>query len=221
MTASTIDTVLLDLYDTLVCNDWSTQADMIAGRLDVTPGTVKAVHDDLRSERDGGGFADARSVMTAVVSACGVEPRPELVDELLAAEKDLLATGVHWYDDSVPFLRRLRVDGYTTGVISNCSASTRPVVERLGLESETDAIVLSFEVGSAKPAPEIFHAALEAVGGEAPRAMFVDDRADYLDGAAALGMRTVRIARPVAFGEDSTGGGHPVVTTLEELRGLL
>lgn len=221
MTSRAIDTVLFDLYDTLVVNDWSAHIVMVADRIGVPPTDVRTAYDESRDDRDGGAHTDAAAVMKAVLATCGVEPTSRLVEDLVAAEADLLASSAQWYEDSVPYLRRLRADGYRTGVISNCSPSSRPVVERLGVEGEADVVILSYEVGASKPSPRIFQAALDAVGAEAETAIFVDDRADYLDGAAALGMRTVRIARPVAHGEDTAGGEHPVVTDLGELDGIL
>lgn len=221
MTASTVETVLFDLYDTLVVNDWSAQMVMVADRIGIPPSDVRWAYDESRDDRDGGAHIDAAAVMRAVLESCGVEPTTRLVEELVAAEADLLASSVQWYEDSVPFLRQLRADGYRTGVISNCSPSSRPVVERLGVEDEADVVILSYAVGASKPSPRIFGAALDAVGAEAETAIFVDDRADYLDGAAALGIGTVRIARPVAHGEDMAGGEHPVVTDLGELDGIL
>ena len=57
---------------------------------------------------------------------------------------------------------------------------------------------MSFEVGARKPQPAIYRAALEAVGSEAADAIFVDDQADYCDGARALGDDTRLIVRPDA-----------------------
>lgn len=215
------EAVVFDLYDTLVIFDWSSQIAMISIHLGVSEETVLAAYDELREQRDSGVFFDAGRVMASVVATCGLDPSPELVGELVAREAEILAEYVVWYHDSIPVLRRLRADGLRTGVISNCSAATRPVVERLGVEDETDVVLLSCEMGESKPSPGIYHAALDALGVRAERAMFVDDRADYLDGAAALGMRTVRVVREVGFGEEMPGGEHPQVSDLDQLFELL
>ena len=104
-----------------------------------------------------------------------------------------------------------------TALISNCSHSTRPIVDRLRLEELFDAIVLSFEVGSHKPDPAIYLEALHRVGGVAPeRAVFVDDQTAYCDGAVALGIRAVLIARDGLEGVEVDG-----YRVIEDLRPLL
>ena len=62
--------------------------------------------------------------------------------------------------------------------------------------------MLSCEVGSAKPAPQIFRRALSEAGVAAADALFVDDQAAYCAGAEVLGIGAVRIVRngPVPAG---------------------
>jgi len=107
-----------------------------------------------------------------------------------------------------------------TAIVSNCDHGTRPVVERLGLDAETDAVVLSFEAGVAKPDAGIYRIALDALGAREEEAVFVDDQARYCDGAAALGIGTFIVLRhDAAPGEGvSRPGGHAV---LRDLRSLL
>lgn len=52
-----------------------------------------------------------------------------------------------------------------------------------------DSCVLSFEVGSVKPDPRIFRAALEELGVPAESALMVGDSAEADGGATALGCR--------------------------------
>ena len=102
----------------------------------------------------------------------------------------------------------------------NTSHNTRPIVERLGLEREFDAVILSFEIGVMKPDPAIYREALSRVGDPDPtRSVFVDDQVRYCDGAAALGLQTFLIlrqeeaaeARPVDL------NGHRPIETLRPL----
>lgn len=218
---SELEAVLFDLYDTLAWSDWPSHAAFLAGHLGVPEDRIAAAYDHLRDERDGGVLADEGAVLAAVMEHCGLDPKPSRVHELVELEAALLAEHVILYADALPTLRRLRSTGYQTGVVSNCSASTRPVVDRMGLEEESDVVVLSCEVGAFKPSPAIFRSALEALGVSPQGSMFVDDRRDYLDGAAELGMRTVQIIRDSAFGEATAGGEHPQVRDLQQLLDLL
>jgi len=55
--------------------------------------------------------------------------------------------------------------------------------------------VLSCEVGSIKPAPQIFRHALSAAGVDAADALFVDDQRAFCAGAEVLGISAVQIVR--------------------------
>ena len=109
--------------------------------------------------------------------------------------KAFAENGVHLWEDSLPTLRELRARGLRTAIVSNCDHSTRPIVDELGLEREADAVVLSFEVGVAKPDAGIYQAALDALGARPEEAVFVDDQAAYCDGAEAIGIRSFLILR--------------------------
>ena len=130
------------------------------------------------------------------------------------------ANDIHLYADSLPAVQALREHGVRTALVSNCSHNTRAVVERLGLEAAFDAVILSFEVGAQKPEPEIYRLALERLGITKPsRAVFVDDQADYCDGAAAIGMQTRLMLRPREPVEDfaPSTNGHPVIREMTAL----
>lgn len=69
----------------------------------------------------------------------------------------------------------------------------RGLIEREGLLRHFSGWAFSDEVGHYKPAPQIFEAALAALGSEPSAAMHVGDlRRTDIAGAAALGMKTAR-----------------------------
>jgi putative hydrolase of the HAD superfamily len=211
------DVVLLDLYDTIVWSEWARLRDRIAERTGLDEQVLAKAFDATRPLRGVGGFPDALGDMAAVVEAAGLEPDAGLISELVDLELEELTRRVHLFDDAMPALAALRDRGVRTGLVSNCSHSTRPVVERLALEQAFDAVILSFEVGAMKPDPAIYRAALGAVGGARPgRAVFVDDQPRYCDGAAALGLETRLIVRPNDDAPPDTHG-HRVVTDLRWL----
>lgn len=59
------------------------------------------------------------------------------------------------------------------------------------LDARFDAIVISCEVGLAKPDPRIFRLCLKRLGLPAGAALFVDDRADNVEAAARVGLATL------------------------------
>ena len=213
------DAVLLDLYDTIVWSEWFRLRDAIAARIgdDMEADRLQKAFEQTRPARGVGAFGSVEGDMAAVLEAAGVPYDATLVDELVELERTHLANGVHLYDDVVPALVSLRERGVKTALVSNCSHSTRPVVERLGLDAVFDKVVLSFEVRAMKPDPAIYRATLEQLGAVAPeRAVFVDDQPTYCDGATAIGLDARLILRK---NEDVPPDqrGHQVVTDLRWL----
>jgi HAD superfamily hydrolase (TIGR01509 family) len=212
--------VLLDLYDTLVWTEWPKLRQLIEDQEGLSRVDLLAAFDRTRAERSVGTFGSMEGDFQAVLRAAGVEDPDERAKSLAKVATGFMEDGVHLWDDSLPVLRELRARGIGTAIVSNCDHGTRPVVQRLGLEDEADAVVLSFEAGVAKPDPGIYRIALDALGARAEEAVFVDDQARYCDGAAALGIGTFIVLRKEAApGEGvSEPGGHPV---LRDLRPLL
>ncbi|HUU81994.1 MAG TPA: HAD family hydrolase [Phycisphaerae bacterium] len=92
-------------------------------------------------------------------------------------------------------LRRVREAGYAVGLVSNTFMISKVMDEDLraaDLLDLFDVRVWSCDVGYAKPHPIIFRVALERLGVEADRTMFVGDLIDTdVKGAKRLGMTTV------------------------------
>lgn len=89
------------------------------------------------------------------------------------------------YPDTVDVLNRLRHNGIRTAVVSNIAWDIRSVLQAAG--ADADEIVLSFEVGAAKPDPRIFAAALAALGVDAADALMVGDSEENDGAARAVG----------------------------------
>jgi len=91
----------------------------------------------------------------------------------------------------VEYIRRLRPT-YRTGLISNAWPEIREQIENeWRIADAFDKLIISAEVGLAKPDPRIYQLALEGLGVEASQAIFVDDFVENLEAASALGMHTV------------------------------
>jgi putative hydrolase of the HAD superfamily len=108
---------------------------------------------------------------------------PALVAEL---RRDL-AVRQEWDDALVAFLRHLR--GHAkTAIVSNAWPQMRSTITRAGLLDVADEIVLSCEIGYAKPDARIYTAALRRLAVDAGDALFIDDTPGYVTAAEALGM---------------------------------
>jgi len=55
-------------------------------------------------------------------------------------------------------------------------------------------VVISCEIGLTKPDPRIYQLCLDRLGLAARDTLFVDDRADNIEGAARIGLRTLHWA---------------------------
>jgi HAD superfamily hydrolase (TIGR01549 family) len=85
-------------------------------------------------------------------------------------------------------VRGLAARGLALAVVANWDFGVHEHLERTGLRTRFGAIVVSAEVGAAKPAPAPFRVALERIGVPPHRAVHVgDDQVDE-QGAAAAGL---------------------------------
>jgi putative hydrolase of the HAD superfamily len=220
---SDVRAALIDLYDTLVWSKWPTLRDLIERRTGLDEGELVRAFVRTRPARSVGSFTSVEGDMTAVLEEAGVADDPTLVAELVELERAFLVEGVHLYEDSLPVMRALREREIRVAVVSNCSHSTRPIVQRLGLEDEADAVVLSFEVGVAKPDAGIYLTTLEQLRVAPDEAVFVDDQAAYCDGATRVGMSAYLIQREGATPDEGTSdpGGRPVIGDLRALLDLV
>ena len=91
------------------------------------------------------------------------------------------------YPDTAEVLSSLAAQGIKTAVVSNIPFDIRPAFAAIGADKHVDEFVLSFEVGSVKPNPEIFEAALQRLGVAAGDAVMVGDSDEADGGARAVG----------------------------------
>jgi putative hydrolase of the HAD superfamily len=98
------------------------------------------------------------------------------------------------YEDVQPVLEQLRAHGLKLGLVSNGGREISDFVAHHGLD--VDCAVASRAHGWIKPHESIFLAALDLISvAPADAAMVGDSVEDDIEGAAALGMRTILIDR--------------------------
>jgi epoxide hydrolase-like predicted phosphatase len=83
---------------------------------------------------------------------------------------------------------------YKTGLLSNVSGRERLSIRFTDgqLESHFDTIVASGDEGYIKPQPEIYEIAATRLGVYPTECVFVDDIAEFCDGARAVGMQAIQ-----------------------------
>jgi putative hydrolase of the HAD superfamily len=137
-------------------------------------------------------------------------PLDDVLDALLGAIR------FRAYPEVPEVLARLRAGGARLAVVSNWDVSLHDVLERTGLRPLVDAVVISAELGVAKPDPAIFRAALKRLGATEDGAVHVGDSLEHdVAGARAAGLEAVLVARNGATAPD----GVRAVASLAELLG--
>ena len=97
------------------------------------------------------------------------------------------------------FLKKIK-PGYALIMVSNLNVThfefLRPRMEKIF--KEFDKLVLSYEVGFRKPAPQIYKVALDFASTTPDKTYYIDDRQDLIESAGRLGIKGV-----VFDGEDA------------------
>ncbi len=150
---------------------------------------------------------------------CAEEIRRSLaldgLDHATAREAMLAALRFRAFPDALPFLRTLRERGVRAVAASNWDASLPEGLERTGLAPYLDGAVSSAVVGSAKPDPAVFRAALERAGCDTEEAFHVGDSMQGdVEGARAAGIRVALLDRYGVLGDPPSG--VPKLSSLDE-----
>jgi putative hydrolase of the HAD superfamily len=192
-----IRAVLFDFYDTLAHVDSAivtAARERLAEQAGVEPSLLHVAWRDSAERRMLGQMGGLETEIVALLEGLGADAPMDLVQELASIERRAWHDAVRLYPDALATLRELRTMGYRLGVLSNCSVQAGMAIEDSPVAKLTDALVLSFRLGLAKPAPAIYRQACEVLRVAPAEAVFVADGAfGELDGAAAVGMTTVRI----------------------------
>lgn len=160
--------------------EWERRLGLEQGELD------RVVFECEPSQRATVGEAQAADVWRSVAARFGLsgEERDQL-------ERDFWA-GDEVDHELVKYIQQLKRD-YRSVLLSNAWPDVRPYIEEVW--SFADAfheIVISAEVGLAKPEPEIYQLVLDRLQISAPEAVFIDDFSRNVAGARAVGLHALR-----------------------------
>jgi HAD superfamily hydrolase (TIGR01509 family) len=213
---------LVDVWQTILFGDFEARVRALTEYAGVDRDTWLEYWLSTAVERDRGNLSIADSYAQSML-ACGVDPRPELIADLIRKDAQDMRQLAHLYDDAVPFFTGLRSQGIGIALVSNCGDTTRPILEHLGVIALADVVILSCEVRSAKPSPEIYLIALSELGVAPGEAVFIDDQPSFCAGAESVGVRAIQITRPTLDGLDGSVSASPfsVVRSLLEVPPLL
>jgi len=120
------------------------------------------------------------------------------IDDAPAVEMTLTYFSIYIHrnypvDGALSVVKSLRRNNYRLGIISNGFIDVQEnKIEQLRIRKYFDAVIMSEHVGVMKPHPDIYHAALDALGCDADECVFVGDTyAVDVIGAADAGLSAV------------------------------
>jgi FMN phosphatase YigB (HAD superfamily) len=91
--------------------------------------------------------------------------------------------------------------GFRTGILSNTEKPSRPIMERDSYRI-FDPVVLSWEVGSAKPQGRIFEVLIETLSMDPSEILLIDDVAANISAAKDLGLQGLLFTDAQALRKD-------------------
>lgn len=116
---------------------------------------------------------------------------------------------MHFYPEMYAFARGLRQRGIRTGVLSNMPLELGEAIKADGFGfAGFDHITLSYEVRAAKPEAAIYRHCVEGLGTKYAETLFLDDRAENVSAAGAIGLGAMRFTHPGEMLARLNGAAH-------------
>jgi putative hydrolase of the HAD superfamily len=95
----------------------------------------------------------------------------------------------------VAWQQKLKAAGILTGILSNMGDSVLELMlEEFAWLKGFDVLVWSFQLGIAKPDPDIYRYLLEKLGTKPEETLFIDDREINVEAARALGIQAIEFS---------------------------
>ena len=99
--------------------------------------------------------------------------------------------------ETVEIMKQLKQKGYPVYGLSNWSAETFPIARnKFDFFDLLDDFVVSGEVGTVKPEPEIFNILLKKTNIPARNCIFIDDSLPNINQANTMGFNTIHFTSP-------------------------
>jgi epoxide hydrolase-like predicted phosphatase len=141
---------------------------------------------------------DSESARQATLGKISAEAHWEVVRQALGIGEEAYqeVRDEFWAGDRldielIGYLRGLKL-AYKTALLSNAWDDLRAVIQRnWEITDVFDEMIISAEVGIAKPDARIYRIAVERLGVVPQEAVFVDDFIDNIESASAFGLQTI------------------------------
>lgn len=181
----TIRAVFFDLGGVIVRTEYQSPRERLAERLGMEYDDLSRIVFDSET-----GYQASIGAITSLQHWEAVMKRLKRSSEEMAAIRDEFFAGDVVDRELLNFLRSLRGE-YKTGLISNAWSDLREYLLREKMTDAFDHIIISAEVGVAKPEAKIYQIALEKAGVSPEEAVFVDDFYANIEGCEKVGMKGI------------------------------
>ncbi|MGB8770529.1 MAG: HAD family phosphatase [Candidatus Korobacteraceae bacterium] len=178
------DAVIFDYGRVLSLAPSEVELQQFARLVGVTEPPFFAIYSATRHHYDCG-RADFRQHWQAFAEAAGVELRREQVQRIAEMET-LMWLRVN--PEALALVREIKAHGVRTAILSNIPHDLLAEVRKFSWLEEVEVKIWSCELGIVKPDPAIYRVCLDALGCDARRSLFFDDRANNVEAARELGM---------------------------------
>ena len=180
-----IRAVFFDLGGVIVRTEYQSPRERLAERLGMEYDDLSRIVFDSET-----GYQATLGTITALQHWEAVMKRLKRSTEEMAAIRDEFFAGDVVDREILNFLRSLR-GTYKIGLISNAWSDLRDFLVREKMIDIFDHIIISAEVGVAKPEAKIFQIALEQAGVGPQETVFVDDFYVNIEGCEKVGMQGI------------------------------
>lgn len=144
------------------------------------PAAFEEIKDTIRAANRG--LIDSETSSQRAARALGLS---------VAEYRAQIAGGEHKDQQLLKYVEELH-STYKTGMLTNISSTTSLQKRFTGEElANFDIVVISGEVGYAKPEAEAYEIVAERLGLRLDECVFTDDREEYCEGARGVGMQTI------------------------------
>ena len=186
----TIKAVFFDLGGVIVRTEFQSPRQQLAERLGMEYDDLDRLVFDSDSS-----LRAATGEITSADHWASVLQRLKRPDSELSMIRDEFFAGDIVDRTLIEYIRSLR-GKYKTGLISNAWSDLRDFVVREKFDDAFDKLIISAEVGAAKPEPRIFQIALEQFGVRPNEAVFVDDFLINIEGCEKIGIKGIHFENP-------------------------
>ena len=138
------------------------------------------------------GEIDQQEYQKAILQLYGITEPEQVVHGLKALEKD--ENNVQFFEGVRDTLIALKEKGYLLGIVTDTANPVHAKMswfERGGFGHVWDSFTSSKDIGVRKPDQKIYCAALEQLGVPVEQAIFVGHKTSELEGAMAVGLKTI------------------------------